>query len=142
MKCPKCNVDVAADATVCGACGTPLTPAGSSNPFSDQQPYAAPQQQPVQGSNMADDLALRMLIPIGRSVHSIIAGYLGLLSLGCCPLGPFAILFGVLAVLDIRKNPKKGGIVRAIVGIVLGSIGTLGLVAVIISMMAGGLSQN
>ena len=142
MKCPKCDGDVATDATVCGACGTTLTPTGASNPFSDQQPYAAPQQQSVQGANMEDDLALRMLIPIGRSVHAIIAGYLGLLSLGCCALGPFAIVFGVLAVMDIRKNPKKGGIVRAIVGIVLGGLGTLGLVAFIIAMIGGGLSQN
>ena len=78
-----------------------------------------------------------MLIPIGRSMHSIIAGYLGLLSLGCCPLGPFAILFGILAIVDIKKNPKKGGIVRAIVGIVLGAIGTLGLVAILFSWLSG-----
>lgn len=128
MKCPMCNDEVAAGATVCGQCGTSLAPTGADNPFSDQHPYTPPQQQSVQDNKMEDDLALRMLIPIGRSIHAIIAGYLGLLSLCCCVLGPFAILFGILAVVDIRKNPKKDGIVRAVLGIVLGAIASLGLV--------------
>ena len=141
MKCPICNGDVAADAIVCGQCGSPLAPAGTTNPFSEQQPYTPPQQQSVEGSRMEDDMALRMLLPIGRSIHAIIAGYLGLLSLGCCALGPFAIVFGVLAIIDIRKNPKKGGIVRAIVGIVLGTLGTLGLVLFLITWIGGELAN-
>ena len=137
MKCPMCDGEVAAGATVCGQCGTSLAPTEPANPFSDQHPYAAPHEQSVPESKMEDDLALRMLIPIGRSIHAIIAGYLGLLSLGCCALGPFAILFGVLAVVDIRKNPKKGGIVRAVVGIVLGAIASLGLVLFLVVWISG-----
>ena len=136
MKCAMCGGDVAAGSSVCGACGTPVAPSNA-NPFSDQQPYTSPQKPSAPSTNMEDDLGVRMLIPIGRSVHSIIAGYLGLLSLGCCPLGPFAILFGILAIVDIKKHPKKGGIVRAIVGIVLGVIGTLGLVALLFAWASG-----
>jgi len=132
-----CNGDIPDGSAKCGLCGTPIIPQVS-NPFSDQhQPYASPQQPSAPTSNMEDDLGIRMLIPVGRSVHSIIAGYLGLLSLGCCALGPFAIIFGVLAVLDIRKNPKKGGIVRAILGIVLGTLSSLGLVVFLIGWIGG-----
>ncbi len=137
MKCPMCGGDIVDGAAACGHCGTPVQPSAT-NPFADQQPYAAVVQPPQQGGNkLEDDLGVRMLIPIGRSVHAIIAGYLGLLSLGCCALGPFAILFGILAVVDIRKNPKKGGIVRAILGIVLGVIGTLGLIAFLFALLSG-----
>jgi len=143
MKCPLCNGEIADGSAVCNLCGTTIAPQ-SSNPFSDQQPYASPPLQPhpqaVQSSgNMEDDPAIRMLIPIGRSIHAIIAGYLGLLSLACCPLGPLAVLFGILAIVDIKKNPKKGGIVRAIVGIVLGLLGSLGLVMFLISWLSGGM---
>jgi len=137
MKCPMCNGEVAAGATVCGQCGTSLAPTGAANPFSDQHPYTPPQQQSVQDNKMEDDLALRMLIPIGRSIHAIIAGYLGLLSLGCCALG----LFGILAVVDLRKNPKKDGIVRAVLGIVLGAIASLGLVLLLVTWIGGELSN-
>jgi len=75
-----------------------------------------------------------MLIPVGRSLYAIAAGYLGLLSLAFCFLGPFAILCGILAIVDIRKNPKKGGMPRAIVGITLGAIGTIGLVFAILML--------
>ncbi len=135
MKCPTCGSDIAAGSTVCGACGSPVS-TSSANPFSDESPQAPP-LPPAPGHSMEDDLGVRMLIPIGRSVHAIIAGYLGLLSLGCCALGPFAILFGILAVVDIKKHPKKGGIVRAVLGIVLGTLGTLGLVAFLVAWLSG-----
>ena len=139
MNCPNCNRANAVNATNCAYCGTPFNSAGAvaSNPFSDraaQNPQSefVPYAQPVH-RNLEDEPALRYLIPIGRSIHAIIAGYLGLLSLAMCFLGPFAILFGVLAIIDIKKNPKKVGMVRAIVGIVLGVIGTLLLVGAIVA---------
>jgi hypothetical protein len=36
---------------------------------------------------------------------------------------PLALLLGVLAVIDIRKNPKKHGMGRAVLGIVMGVLG-------------------
>ncbi|HJN10418.1 MAG TPA: hypothetical protein QF564_17155 [Pirellulaceae bacterium] len=108
---------------------------GPANPYTS--PVSTPSHATRSGRSRkkgSDDLGIRMLIPIGRSVHAIIAGYLGLLSLGCCALGPFAVLFGILAVVDIQKNPEKGGIVRAVLGIVLGAIASLGLVLALVSL--------
>lgn len=73
-----------------------------------------------------DDPLLRYLLPVGRSGWAIAAGYLGLFSVLCLP-APFALLTGIVAVRDIRRNPKKTGMGRAIFGIVMGSLGTFAL---------------
>jgi hypothetical protein len=79
---------------------------------------------------------MRWVLPVGQSVWSIASGYLGLLSLAICFLGPFAILTGVVAIAELRKNPRMSGWGRAIVGIVLGSLGSIGLVALIVALVA------
>ncbi len=84
--------------------------------------------------NGANDLALKMIVPIGRSGYAIAAGYAGLISLGCCPLGPVAVLLGILAFRDIKRNPHLGGKGRAIFGIVTGIVGAVGLILMVISM--------
>ena len=66
---------------------------------------------------------MRMLLPVGRSGLAIAAGYAGLFALLIVP-APLALLLGVLAVRDIKKNPKKHGMGRAIFGIVVGALGT------------------
>jgi hypothetical protein len=72
--------------------------------------------------------ALRMLLPIGRwSGWAVASGYLGLLSLLLVP-APFAILTGVLAVRELRRNPGRHGMGRAIFGITMGVLGTLALI--------------
>jgi hypothetical protein len=85
---------------------------------------------------MGDDPAMRMLLPVGRSGWAIAAGYAGLISFGCWPLGPIALGLGLLAMRDIKRNPQKHGMGRAILGIVGGTLGTfilaLGLVALAI----------
>jgi hypothetical protein len=78
-----------------------------------------------------------MLVPIGRSPYAIAAGYAGLLSLAICVLGPIAVLLGVLAILDMRKHPDRTGMPRAILGIVLGCLGSLGLVLLILTLVIG-----
>jgi hypothetical protein len=87
-----------------------------------------PQREP----SIGDDAGMRLLLPVGRSVWAIVAGYLGLFSLCCLP-APFAILFGVIAIVDIKKNPEKHGMGRAIFGIVMGTIvfllGAIGMIA-------------
>lgn len=83
----------------------------------------------------ADDPTMRMLIPVGRSAWAIISGYLGLLSVLMVP-GPFAILTGILAIREMKRNPKKHGMGRAVFGIVMGILGTIGLVFMVIGMMA------
>lgn len=111
------------------------------NPFGDQplgDPYAPGAYRPGQPPpDIADDPAMRWVIPVGQSVWSIASGYLGLLSLGLCFLGPFAVLTGVIAIVELRKNPRLSGWGRAIVGIILGSLGSIGLVLMIIALAAG-----
>jgi hypothetical protein len=54
----------------------------------------------------------------------------------CIPAAPFAIITGIVAILDIRKNPKKHGMGRAIFGIVTGVLGILGFIVLMIAMSA------
>jgi len=74
-----------------------------------------------------DSALLRMVVPIGRSWLAIAAGYLGLFAIVLIP-APLALSVGVLAVLDLRRHPQKHGMGRAIFGIVMGVLGTAGLV--------------
>ncbi len=102
MFCPNCGLLTAPGASACEGCGWQVG------------------QQPT----MDHDPGMRMLLPVGRSGYAIAAGYLGLVSPMMCT-APFAILFGVLALLDIKKKPHLGGSGRAIFGIVMGSLFTL-----------------
>ena len=67
------------------------------------------------------DVAMRILLPVNRSGYAIVAGYLGLISILLIP-APFALLFGVLGMRDIKNNDEKHGMGRAIFGIVMGAI--------------------
>jgi hypothetical protein len=111
------------------------------NPFGDQppgDPFAPGAYRPGQPSpDIADDPAMRWVLPVGQSAWSIASGYLGLLSLALCFLGPFAVLTGVVAIVELRKNPRLSGWGRAIIGIVLGSLGSIGLVVLIIVLASG-----
>lgn len=81
-----------------------------------------------------------MLLPVGRSGYAIAAGYLALFSVLIVP-APLALLFGILAVFDIRKSRtqihKKHGMGRAIFGIVMGALGSAVLVLGLISAFSG-----
>jgi hypothetical protein len=68
-------------------------------------------------------MAERMLIPVGRPVTSIVAGYcalFGIVPLCGLPFAITAIVCGVLALKAIRKNPELSGVGRAWFGIILG----------------------
>ena len=75
------------------------------------------------------DPIMRALLPVGRSGWAIAAGYLGLFSM-LFVFAPFAILCGWLAIRDIRRNPQKHGMGRAIFGIVMGILGTVVLILI------------
>lgn len=77
-------------------------------------------------ARVGDDPLMRALLPVGRSGWAIAAGYLGLFSLLVIP-APLALICGILAVRDIRRNPHKHGMGRAVFGIVLGGLGTLAI---------------
>jgi hypothetical protein len=73
--------------------------------------------------NIGDDAAVRMLLPVGRSGWAIAAGYLGLVSVLCLP-SPLALICGIMAIREMRRDPSKHGMGRAIFGIVMGGVGT------------------
>ncbi len=77
---------------------------------------------------LGQDAGVRLLLPVGRSVWAIVAGYLGLFSV-LLVFAPPALICGIVAIFDIRKSklgPKpKFGMGRAIFGIIMGSLGTL-----------------
>ena len=84
-------------------------------------------EPPTMKPFIEDSALLRMVVPIGRSWLAIAAGYLGLFAIVLIP-APLALIVGVLAVLDLRRHPQKHGMGRAIFGIVMGVLGTAGLV--------------
>lgn len=57
------------------------------------------------------DPALKMIVPLNTSALAIVAGYIGLISVLCVP-APFALLFGILALVHLKNNPKLDGKAR------------------------------
>jgi hypothetical protein len=105
----------------CAGCGTLVT--------------VMPPGSPLE--SLEQNAGIRMLLPIGRSGWAIAAGYAGLFSV-LFVFAPFAILFGILAIRDIKKNPKKHGMGRAIFGLVMGILFTIPLcIALVAGMMNG-----
>ena len=68
---------------------------------------------------------MRILIPVGRSGWAIAAGYAGLFSLILIG-APFALIFGILGIREIRKSRltdhPKYGLGRAVLWVVMGSL--------------------
>ncbi|RMI13907.1 hypothetical protein EBM89_02750 [Cellulomonas triticagri] len=62
------------------------------------------------------------MVPIGRSWQSIVAGYLGLLSLLIWVLGPVAIGFALAAFRAAGRGGHGRG--RAVMGLLGGTLGT------------------
>jgi len=78
---------------------------------------------------------MRMLLPVGRSGLAIAAGYAGLLAVFGV-FGPVALLLGILAIIDIKRHPRKHGMGRAVFGVVMGVIGTALLVLMVLGLCA------
>ncbi len=120
--CPHCSHDMPAGVDSCTHCG-----------FAYRQPLATD----TAAYGVSNDAAVRMLIPVGRSAIAIIAGYAGLFAIFCWPAAPVAIILGILAINDLKKHPEKHGMGRAIFGIVMGCLGTIGLGGIIVSVVVG-----
>src|SRR5690242_3226734 len=105
-QCPHCCKEIDSKAVLCIHCGKML----------------AVEEEP--GS------LARALLPVGRSGYAIAAGYLALFSILLAP-APLALIFGILAYGDIKKNPHKHGMGRAWFGIIMGTLGT-GIIALLI----------
>jgi hypothetical protein len=93
-------------------------------------------QKQVVVDDMGDSSAMRMLLPVGRSGLAIAAGYAGLFALLIAP-APLALVLGLLAIRDIKLNPKKHGMGRAVFATVIGAIGTVILLWVGYSLATG-----
>ena len=119
MFCPKCGVDNDDNAYRCTKCATII------------QTVAAPPAVVESGN----DALMRAILPVGRSGYAIAAGYLGLVSLLVLP-GPLAVCFSILAIRDIKKNPAKHGMGRAIFGLVMGGFATAILLSILYSNMS------
>jgi len=81
--------------------------------------------RPPKPYEIGQDAGMRMLMPVGRSGWAIAAGYAGLFSF--IGIGaPFALIFGILGIREIRKSRitdhPKFGMGRAIFGIITGSL--------------------
>jgi len=88
--------------------------------------YATPQSRPQH--DIGQDAGIRMLIPVGRSGWAIASGYLGLIALFPLVGLPFAIgaiVTGILAIREIRRDPTKHGMGRAIFGLIAGGLMTV-----------------
>jgi hypothetical protein len=106
MQCTRCGFqNPPGPQPVCGQCGAPF--------------------------DLGADPAMRAILPVGRTVLSIVAGYLGLFSVLCFP-APLALGVGIWAILDLKKKPGMHGMGRAVFGVVMGAIGTLAILAGIV----------
>ena len=125
FQCPHCQTAMTVDDAYAGTSGPcrhcdqtiqiPGGPAASDNVYA--APIAPPSPSPVYGdlepTSHGDDAAMRFLLPVGRSVWAVVAGYLGLISILLFP-APFAIICGIIAIWDIKKSKgKKHGLGRA-----------------------------
>ena len=129
--CPRCGrqTNVAegyvGQSGPCGGCGQTVT-------------IHAPGMAPMSaGGRLGDDPLLRMVLPVGRSAWAIAAGYAGLFSLTLFG-APIAFILSIVAIYDLRKYPEKHGWGRAIFGLVMGLIFTLGMVAMLVAGVFGG----
>jgi hypothetical protein len=114
--CPKCGAENDDNAFRCIGCQAIIQPI----------PPAAPTYP-----NEADDPVLRLLLPVGRSGWAIAAGYAGLFSVTLV-LAPIAVVLAVIAIRHLGRNPKLFGMGRAVFGLVMGILGTLGLIGAVV----------
>jgi hypothetical protein len=85
--------------------------------------------------SLGENAGIRMLLPVGRSFWAIAAGYAGLFAVLFFP-APIALILGIIAVGDIKRHPDRHGMGRAVFGIVMGVVCTIGWV-LIFAYMAG-----
>jgi hypothetical protein len=129
--CPHCGLqtnvpeEYAGQSGPCAGCGQRITIPPLVRPVGYAPDFRPP-------PSIGDDPAIRMLLPVGRSGLAIAAGYAGLLAVVPC-LSPFALLLGILAIRDLRNNPHKHGMGRAVFGVVMGSVFTLVTIGLLIA---------
>lgn len=104
MYCTTCGTQLVNDASPCNTCRNTQT----------QNPKPLSQ---IEGE-------LKYLLPMGTPPIPLIAGYLGLFSVLIIP-APFALLFGIFGLKQLKKRDHSYGYGRCWTAIILGSIFTI-----------------
>ena len=94
-------------------------------------PYDPPPQLPPTFKTQSAGDATGGLIPY-KNGPALTAYYLSIASLLCCPLGIVAVVLGVLGLQKRAREPAVKGSVHAWIGIVLGTLTTVGMVAILL----------
>ena len=119
---------------ICDSCFSTLFPYLPKNPDGMTDQVFAPSYERHDASH---DAALGLIVPINTSVWAIFASYAALFSL-LMVTAPVALILGIIALRDVRKNPQLRGTFRAIFAIVMGTIFTLILVGIIVFALIAG----
>jgi amino acid permease len=101
-------------------------------------PHAVP---PSSFEPLGENAGIRLLLPVGRSFWAIAAGYAGLFAVLLVP-APIALILAIIAIYDIKRHPKRHGMGRAIFGLVMGIIFTIGLILAIVGCVAAGFQSG
>lgn len=118
MYCPKCGTLNSDKHFRCIQCGTLIRPV------------------PVSSAGSIEDIpAMRVILPVGRSVLSILAGYAGLFSILILP-APIALGLGIASIIDLKKHPEKYGMGRAVFAVAAGALFTIPLILFMILFIA------
>lgn len=109
--------------------------------MAEESPSHPPTERPApppRRAEIGDSLGMRVLLPVGRSVWAIAAGYMGLFAVLMVP-APVALILGIVAIVDIKRHPERHGLGRAIFAIVMGAIFSA-LLLVVLARARGGSS--
>jgi hypothetical protein len=120
MYCPQCGTQNDNNAFRCIKCNQIIQP--------------MPIQPQIQ--LIDDSTSMRMILPVGRSILAIAAGYAGLFAILIFP-APIALILGILAVIDIKRHPEKYGMGRAIFALITGGLFSALLVLFILISILG-----
>jgi hypothetical protein len=132
--CPYCGELIRATATRCRFCGEDLTDEGEE----DDRPRRRPRRNTVEATDF--------LVPTNVSGWALASCYLGLLGF-CLPLVGVvfalpAFIFGIIALRRNRHRAETYGEVtsnaRAVIGLILGGLGTVGWPVLFLIMLASG----